>query len=61
MHVFKDVTKFGDVANKAGCRIQDPVQAPQSTSREASVKGTGLVKPIGDKGMDKSGSSRGSE
>jgi len=61
MDVSRDVTKFGNAANKAGCRTQDPVQAPQSTSREASVKGTGIFKPLGDKGVDKSGSSRGSE
>ena len=61
MNVSRDVTKFGNTANKAGCRTQDRFQAPQSTSRETSVKGTAVVKPICDKGVDKSGSSRGSE
>jgi len=54
----RDVTKFGVAVNKAACRTQDPVQTPQSISLDASVKGTGIVNPIGDKGMDKSGSRR---
>jgi len=56
MHVSREVIKFGNAANKADCRTQDLVQAPQWTSREASVKGTRIVKPIGDKGVGKSGS-----
>ena len=60
-HVTRDMAKFGYTADKAGSRTQDPIQAPQSTSREASVERATVVKSSCDEGMDKGGGSRSSE
>ena len=61
VNVSRDVAKFEYTADKAGSITQDPIQAPQSTSREASVERATIIKFSCDEGMDKSGGSRSSE
>jgi len=38
--------------------MQDPIQAPQLTSREASIERGTVVKPVCNEGMNKGGSCR---
>ena len=61
VNVLRDVAKFEYTADKAGSITQDPIQAPQSTSQEASVEPAILIKFSCEEGMDKSEGSRSSE
>ena len=56
--VSRDVAKLDHMADKVGSIT---LQAPQSTSREASVERATIIKFSCDEGMDKSGGSRSSE
>jgi len=44
MHIFRDMAKFRYTIDEVGCRTQDLIQAPQSTSIEAIIKRAAGVK-----------------
>ena len=56
-HIGRNVVKFRYPTNYAGSRAQNAIQAVQASGRETNTKRTTVVKPGGDKRMDKSGCS----
>src|SRR6218665_2453468 len=50
-----NVVKFRYPPNQAGSRAQIAIQAVQASGRETNIKRTTVVKPGGDKRMDKGG------
>ena len=51
-HIGRNMVKFRYPTNQMGSRAQNAVEA---SSRETNVKGTTVVEPGSDKGMDKGG------
>jgi len=47
------MVKFRYPTNQTGSRAQNAVEAVQASSRETNVKGTTVIEPGSDKGMDK--------
>ena len=54
-YIGRNIVKFRYPTNQTGRRTQNAVEAVQASSRETNVKGTTVVKPGTDKGMDKAG------
>jgi hypothetical protein len=57
-HEGGDMSEFRYAADEARSIAKDPIQATQSTSREASVERAAIVKSSCDEGVDKGGCSR---